>query len=148
MDPYLILLMKLRKLFSTLPLWFWVSVLLATSAFALSVYAPITLNATVLEPVSVSPKSFNVVLYPNEEKVINVTVTNVGSKPVTLDLNYEVVNVPSNGSPDDITVTSRTPFSAVPGTSVLTIVVKANNGAVAGSYTISITLSRPTLSEG
>jgi hypothetical protein len=116
----------------------------AVLTLTIGVYAydesTISVTATVVDPISVSPSSFVVyTAYPNEQIPLKVSIGNSGTTFVTLTFSATITAFPGgNGSQSDFSYTFPSPYIALPGTSTMTIYLTVSNGAPPGTYVISI----------
>lgn len=120
--------------------------ILVLSSVALAAYLvqTITGNVAIQEAITMSPTDFSVSMYPNETYNETVTVSNAGSQPIDVSIEYSVDPVT-----DDITVE----FDGLANGDILTVpaegfdtfdinVIAANDSAPDVSYVISISISR------
>lgn len=124
-----------------------IAALIVVSLVAAAVYASVSLgpfqvNLTVGEPLSVSPSSFDISLYAGESATKTFTITNAASVTINAGISATVSAFPQDGSADDVVLTYSSSVSAAPGDTTVDVQMAMNQGAVAGSYTVSITVTR------
>jgi len=125
-----------------------VSALLILSLIAAMVYAVVTLgpfqvNLTVGEPLSVSPETVTLSLYAGESDTETYTISNAASVTINVVVIASVTAFPTGGSAADVTLNYPS-NQAVDAFSDATfdLEISIAQGAVAGSYTIEVTVSR------
>lgn len=95
----------------------------------------ITGSVSVTEPISYSPSTFSVAMFPGETKTQTITITNSATIPIVVSPTITVN--PSSG----LTVTPSSTSITVPssGSATLTLTMVATS---TGTYSVSVTLSR------
>ena len=121
--------------------------LIVVSLVAAAVYASVSLgpfqvNLTVGEPLSVSPGSIDVTLYAGESATRTFTITNAASVTINALVTASVTSMPDGGSANDVVLTYSSAVSAATGDTPVDIQISMDQGAVAGSYTVSVTVAR------
>lgn len=131
--------LKKRKLL--LPL---AAILITSSVVFAFSYPSFVGTITVREPIALTNPSIAINAYPNQKIPLNITVVNSGVRDVTLLVNASVTAFPTGGSKTDIKFNINNPYPIFPQTNVITFTAVVDNGAVAGPYTITITVCRPS----
>ena len=121
--------------------------LLILSVIGAAVYAAVTLgpfqvSLTVGEPLSVSPETVSISLYAGESDTITYTITNAASVTINADISASVTVFPGGGSAGDVTLTFPSTVAAANGDTTFDLDISVDQGAVAGSYTIQVTVMR------
>ncbi len=124
-----------------------VAALLVLSLIAAAVYAAVTLgpfqvNVTVKEPLSVSPESMDLSLFAGESTAATFTVTNAATATINGQISATVTAVPDGGSAGDVTLDFQSTQAFASGDTSVVVNVSVDQGAVVGSYTVSVTVTR------
>ena len=122
--------------------------LLVLSLVAAAVYAALTLgpfqvNVSVGAPLSVAPGSYDVSLFAGESTQKVFTITNLANVEIDVVIAATVTGVPQGGLIDDITLTYSPTTTVLPHADTeVQIGISVSQSALAGSYTISVTVTR------
>ena len=115
--------------------------LVATAVYAAVTLGPFQANLTVREPLSVSPGSIDITVFAGDSTTATFTVHNDAS--VTINTQVVVsIEAPAEGNAADISVSGQGPLAAAPGDTALQLDITVSQSAVAGTYTLSVTVTR------
>ncbi len=95
----------------------------------------ITGNVSVIEPITYTPQTFTVSIYPGDTKIQNITVSNSALNPIIVQ--PSVVVTPTSG----LTATLSTSLLTIPAAGSVTFSVTLTATTI-GTYTVKVTLTR------
>ena len=99
-------------------------------------------EVTVKEPISVDLTDFTMLLWPNDEQLQQMVITNSGDTSITVTLT-NMIEPNDGGVTVELVGVSGTTTIICPGCSTtIPIVVTTNNDVVPGEYIITVTVER------